>query len=341
MLEQTPENRALTAERVTRFLKKSGIWDISRDPASRNAFIQSLDPQIAEDFLERINGIIMGTPICQREIYEHARFVQNRETGEIAHSPAQPEFQKQILKKIILPTVKMLDPKDASQFAAASINLLHSFQDGNGRLARTIYFLMDPQLAELEEADAKKYLRDALGPEKRGINFNPAYIRGTLDKMIIQMSKSKDDKVYKVTGMENYDRITNESALLEASVGTDYVQRFAIARTIVEETFISFLGSREYIFAKPQEEIDSYLIPVPDSDDFRIDAYKLMDDMKDGENVTKWIGYCDVVRMHKFLALHFIFTDPEHFSSQEPGLNAKEFFEREAFEDYAEKVAQK
>ena len=339
ILPNTPENRTLTAKRVITFLKKSGIWALSRDPSKRDKLIQkTLDPQIAEDFLERLNGIIVGTPIHQREMYEHARVIANTETGEVAHVSSDPVFQKQIFKKIIVPTVKKLNTTDASEFASASINLLHAFHDGNGRLARTVYFLMNPDLAKLDEEQATKSLEGALSHHKSGINFNPGVIYGYLDKIILCESSSKDESIFDVTAIENFERIKADSELLEERADSEDAMGYAIARTIMEDQITAFMACREYIFKKPREERGKYLKENRDKKQILIDADVFMEDMTDDDNVNRWMGCYEIVKMWRFQHLANIFLEPDFYPRIKDGLTIKEYFESEVFAHYKEQA---
>lgn len=335
ILDDSPENRELTAQRIVTFIKKTGIWEKAHDPLKRDEFISKiLKPKSAEKFLERLNGIIVGTPIHQREIYKHPRRVINPETGESVHDAPLPKFQEIIFNRIVIPTVKQLKPSDAAEFSAAAINLLHSFQDGNGRLSRIVYFLMEPEFTKLNEKDVMGYIMETLGPEKQGMNFNPGIIYSDLNNLVLTMTSCRDKRVFQTEHIANFDRIEKESALLEEKIAEDNATKYAIARTIIESRFDSIIGSREYVFSKPQSEIDKFLVFDKTTDKISINADTLMDDMNSPENMAMWVNCYEKSKAWRIQSLADIFLNPDDYPSEEEGKNLKEYFEESVILSY-------
>lgn len=338
ILDDSPENRELTAQRIVTFIKKTGIWEKAHDPLKRDEFISKiLKPKSAEKFLERLNGIIVGTPIYQRKIYEHARGVINPETGELFHEASLPQFQEIIFNEIIIPTVNKLEPADAAEFSAAAINLLHSFQDGNGRLARVVYFLMEPDFGKLDEEVAMEHLKESLGPKKRGINFNPGLIYPELNHSVSKVTSCKDKRVFQTEDIANFERIEKESALLEEKIAEDNATKYAIARTIIEARFDSIIGSREYVFSKPQSEIEKFLVVDKNTNKISINADTLMDDMDSPENMGRWVNCYEKSKAWRIHCLADIFLNPDDYPSEEEGKNLKEYFEELTVLHYLDK----
>ena len=137
--ESTLENKKQGIEHAIDFLQRTGVFEMCADDEKKKQIIENLTTDEAVSFLERLNGIFIGMPIDDREALGNSGRLVSLVSGEAAYIPPEkPAIQKELIDRIILPTMKELDLDDAAVYAATNINLLHLFPDGNGRLARFI-----------------------------------------------------------------------------------------------------------------------------------------------------------------------------------------------------------
>lgn len=112
-------------------------------PGERQKFLSSLTTEEGIDWMTRINGIVMEKPISQRAM-DGASYVALQGMGQTAadYIPPRPERRLQLMKEIIEAIKDISDPKDQAYALGIAINLIHPFNDGNGRTSRIVSSLI-------------------------------------------------------------------------------------------------------------------------------------------------------------------------------------------------------
>ena len=183
--ESTKENRRKGAERIIEFLKESGTFAYLSSKEAKRSAVDSITVDQAIDFLERLNGIIINTPIHQREALVHSGVIRIESQDTPSYMPPDTATQY-ICIEIILKHMKAMDLGTAGTYAGIAINLLHMFPDGNGRLARLIDYLLidspDEEPFDLESEEGLEYLDKAM--RKRSMNTDPSIIEDEVNEII-------------------------------------------------------------------------------------------------------------------------------------------------------------
>lgn len=191
------ELRQERAEKLVRFLDKLGAQKYFDTLEHKQAFIKQLTFEDFTNLLTHINGIVRELSIGERQIYQPVNVTAADEGWGAAlgvkPSEMPPTKDKPRLLEYAFNRAKELeDPRDVGLLAAASINAVHPFGDGNGRTSRLVYDLLNYNYAGSERD--KKFLLAALSSEGRFItpDVDPSYLLyGSVIDLIIKEEFTK------------------------------------------------------------------------------------------------------------------------------------------------------
>ncbi len=331
-LEDNPENRLQQAKQLIRFLSKSGILSRITSDQDKSDFIQHLEQQEAEGLLERINGIILGIPIAQRAIYEFSGAVNvDPEKGKEYRLPAHPSMQRHILKEIVIPGIKSLSPEDAPEVLATEINLLHMFQDGNGRLARIAYLLTKPGLTIDGSGACLELMTKHLTTREGVMNFDPSFLEEDFRRAIFHTSHTKNPIVYSVSEVTH---IPEDIADFDIAHDPEYnglspreSKMMQVKHRYAIEPFDTLIALRETLFLRRKNVMD-FLVPGTENGSYAIDCKKLIDSMRDEEDFECLsLGFDFPKKMRAQMVIE-IYRYPDRFPSRISGVNLKGYFQQ-------------
>jgi Fic/DOC family len=338
----TPENRRESAERVLEFMERTGMMAVLNDPAAKKKFFQEdLDAEKAEELLSRLNGIITGQPIHEREMYMQTREITNPADGEILYSPPHPAIQKDMLAREVIPTIKKLPLSEAGKYAATQIVLLHSFPDGNGRLARLIELIMRPGSKLTSTEEGLEQIASTLTSNKGAVNWNTMHIATELDKLVLEMPITKDPLAKKIVSlMVTNFKVPEVSLEQYESMGQEEKnqhQAMAVLNEVLNTNRLNgFVALREFLFLRKGAAAIEYLVRKPgEKEEYMLNTQKLINEMtlEDIDHLATRLDTAKVIRMKLISGMYL---NPYAYKSPEPGLNLKEYYEREAI-DFARK----
>lgn len=139
-----------------RVVQLSGFDEILATPESRVEYVDSLTPEGFEQLLEFTNGIQTNLPGSYRGYVDRAQIITNESRKIIDIMPA-PEHKQELLGVVLQHAQETDILEDKAFLLAMGITTVHPFSEGNGRLARSIYYLLtegytpdDPKLKEVD-----------------------------------------------------------------------------------------------------------------------------------------------------------------------------------------------
>lgn len=316
------ENREKTSKRVIEFLKRIGFFELANDPIKKEKFIQeNLTIDKVEPILERLNGIIIGAPTNHREIYKNSGQVSSSEDRKVLYVPPHPGTQKVLLETMVLPAIKKLPLEDAAVLAALEINLLHMFPDGNGRLSRLVYLLMQPSTEVTDTPEGISLIESSLSERKGSLNFNPAFIEEELNEEVFKFSISKHPDVLLVNSALALDQsqrklATNENSQMAFDI---------LALALRDDGFDVTIGLREFIFKEKSQNADQYLIKRPDGS-FTINTLKILNEVHQQSDIQNLINYLNLTKTIRIRIAADIFLRPEKYKSKEENVTLRDHF---------------
>ncbi len=316
-LDDTIENREHTAGEVMEFLERTGIMEMFASTENKEKFIENLTPEKAEEFLERLNGIIIGAPINQREIYTYRSTIGNKHEKYPVYVSPDAQTQKQIMRRIIIPSLKRIAPENldaAAGFAAVSINLLHAFPDGNGRLARLVYLLLHPDEKITSTEEGKKIIEDYLGPRQGVYNFDPSLIQDQINSIVVTSiieGVSQENEVVEI-------EIKEDGVLSDQS---DFKQRGELVNIYKRDKGDFVYGIIKFYLSENKE-----LTKTQDGK-VSIDVKEVFDNLHSPDQMNRLYMCYQLVKALRFKAFAKLFENPQQFESPVPDFNLKEYFE--------------
>lgn len=152
-------------EKFDRLIQLTGFDEMLATPESRTDYIDSLRPDEFEDLLIQMNGFLINVPRSYRGYVADTQIIK----GHLRNVPQDimpaPE-DKRALMGDVLRTAQQAETLDDKAFILSiGINLVHPFAEGNGRLARSVYYLLtegykpgDPKLRQLIGSEGESLL---------------------------------------------------------------------------------------------------------------------------------------------------------------------------------------
>ncbi len=132
-----PDN--LGVEKLFKFLERIGFVDSMKDPVQFKEWLENLTFEEFQEHLIRINGIIREIPISKREI-DGSKVLVGSEMG-IEFLPPEDADKNELLKDVFEKLKHIPNIQDQGLLLYLSIQYLHLFKDGNGRLGRLLYYI--------------------------------------------------------------------------------------------------------------------------------------------------------------------------------------------------------
>lgn len=112
---------------------------------NKNSFLERWEKNDFETFkkdLIQINGLMRGIDVDKRQMDGDVVKIGNQR-GDLDYLPPQPEDKEELLREVFEGLKVANNQKDKALLIYLSIQDLHLFNDGNGRLGRTIYALLE------------------------------------------------------------------------------------------------------------------------------------------------------------------------------------------------------
>ncbi len=124
-----------------RVIQLSGFDDILATPESRLEYVDDLTLDQFEQLLEFVNAVQTNLPKSFRGYPDQSQVITNEEQKIIDIMPS-PEHKQELLG-IVLGYAQQADSlEDKAFLLAMGLTTVHPFSEGNGRLARSIYYLL-------------------------------------------------------------------------------------------------------------------------------------------------------------------------------------------------------
>jgi hypothetical protein len=315
--EQTVHNRKEGIEHTIEFLDRTGVFEVCADDKKKREVLDNLTREQALSFLERVNGILIGLPIDDREALEYSSNVIRGDTKEVVYMPVDnKDLQEQVIDKQILPALKELDLDDAAIYAATCINLLHMFPEGNGRLGRLINFMFCSDNADLFAEEGFKMLRRILVKRGGVLNCDPSLIEPEVKDIIEERVRGEDFKDTSIHFIPLKREGVNDGDITISNVSRQY---FETRAQIDAEDFN--LGIIAYL-SRNKADVDSF----KKDDGLEIDIDVFLNSVQTREQlIDLYISYQSIKTL-RYKIFTQLFTSPQKFQT-ENGMTLKELFE--------------
>lgn len=148
-------NRDRQFRKFDRVIQLSGFDEILHTPESRLEYVDDLTIEGFERLLEFTNGVQTNLPKSYRGYAKKTHIVTNEQRKVIDIMPS-PEHKQELLGLVLQYAKKADNLEDKAFLLAMGIITVHPFSEGNGRLSRSIYYLLtegyrpgDPNLQKI------------------------------------------------------------------------------------------------------------------------------------------------------------------------------------------------
>lgn len=140
--EQT--KRIEGAEKLLQLLEKTGGGQVLAKPESRRQLILQTDFAAFEDWLQRANGLSRGLRAkADRDVCRVASETPTMTAPDIADRRPLLVQAWEASRRILGPETEVNEQlEDVSLLLGGAINLIHPFEDGNGRISRLVSWLV-------------------------------------------------------------------------------------------------------------------------------------------------------------------------------------------------------
>ena len=184
VIDETSNYDSETLAKTVRVMDYLHASEVFSTPEKSKEFLGTLDYNEFKDWLGAVNGIERGIPRDERGKVGDS-FVQSKNAilgTEVEYRPPHTEFRDGLLKKAFEKAQSIDDPELAGLTLSLSINAIHYFEDGNGRVARFAYSLLSRGY-DGSEVDKKFYSSILENTEGRKI-VNPNPSESNIDKIV-------------------------------------------------------------------------------------------------------------------------------------------------------------
>jgi hypothetical protein len=150
--KEEEEQKIRGTEKIENFLERVVGNKNINNPDFFIDLLGKMDYEQFISYLKRVNGIVKEIPIKDRGAFKNESGVVNTSMMESTPEIVPPKKEKriEIMKEVFdkLKNLALSDREDKKEIISRSIFnsiiYLHPFNDGNGRTARTLYFLTSP-----------------------------------------------------------------------------------------------------------------------------------------------------------------------------------------------------
>ena len=133
------------------FFSESGATELFSDTIASKEFIKGLDFHGFKGYLDRINGIILNLPKDQRGPTNVNVEFGNQKTGDVEFLPPHPDDKDMLLEEIFNAFKVLEDTEDSAVLLYLGIQIIHDYDNGNGRTGRSIFNLLMKNRPILED----------------------------------------------------------------------------------------------------------------------------------------------------------------------------------------------
>jgi len=323
------KQRAVQAKNLVTFFDKTGYLKSMKDPKEKLRIITSMNVEELESMLKRLNGIITGRPIHEREIFTHGNDVLDVKTKDPLHIGAAPEVQRHMFEQDMLDALNKIDMEYVSDFIACSLNFIHMFPDGNGRLSRLVYFILSGESDEMDEEAQCAKIVELLEKSNSEFNFNPGYIYPTLDQLLLSDTPDLTFTEISPKYIEIFNHISKEKDLSEIDVEPDEKFKASIAGLMYEDPVTSVVASKQYSRSSGRNPKDYCVLS---EDGLKINAEKILTDMGHNKNTMEWTMIYENVKQWRYKALIDVYKHPSRYNYQDVQMSVRDFVRMKALQ---------
>lgn len=229
-IEKNTSNEALDLAKTVQIMDKLHASEIFETPELSKEFLDSLS---FEDFIkwtDFISGIETGTPISDRGIGSSSYIESYSRVTKASHCsylPPYSEFRVPLFYEAFKKAQSIEDPKTAGLTLSFAINIIHPYNDGNGRTGRVIYSLLSRGYSGSDED--KKYYSEILQNFSGRKSVNPNSLSAGLDKKITQeminesIEPDDDSQLARLSRISNPYRYADGSWVEAKDENEDYL----------------------------------------------------------------------------------------------------------------------
>lgn len=206
LAEEKQITKKETGEKVFDFLEQTKFLEIRRSDEKFNNWLQNISYEEYKNYLTRLNGIVREVPIKERKIDGASVEISIGGTGDTVYLPPQEEKKDELMSKTFEAFKKIPNLNDKALLSYYSIQAIHPFSDGNGRLGRLLYSLISE--------DGKFVTKDNLSDI---VNHNEDGRKGIAEGRNIFAEKILEPK-------ESYNLINRE--LIKEYFGEEFLKEY-------------------------------------------------------------------------------------------------------------------
>jgi len=289
----TPDN--LGVEKLFTFLKRIGFEGVIKNQAQFKEWLENVSFEEFQEHLIRINGIIREIPISKREIDGGKVFVGS-EIG-IEFLPPDDADKNELLKYVFEKLKDIPNIQDQGLLLYLSIQYLHLFKDGNGRLGRLLYYIIRKvqESSNLDINEMRELLcHDGETGKGREIFYSevipPANITNIVNQIVVKDLLSKEflrENRRPFSGLEAEFKVENNilSAGLKKSLEKILAEtggRFSFRDIIMVKYLENHRLLEEYKITLDETGMDEKMRALQKTI-YRYDAERLLSDISETE----------------------------------------------------------
>ena len=143
-----------------RMLEKLHAEDELATPEDSKQVIDSMNFDEFMRFISTVNGVERGISHSERGVASGSYIRSSAPGKHVEYLPPASENRKELLEEAFHKAQVLEDPEAAALTLGLSVNAIHYFLDGNGRVSRTLYTLLTKGYDGSTES--KKYYSDIL-----------------------------------------------------------------------------------------------------------------------------------------------------------------------------------
>jgi len=305
------ENREKRADAAWRFLslvknieafRGRKFEEIFSSEENKREFIENLKPEEFMELLNGINGILRHKERQDWAMDGHTVELRATLLPE-SYTPPRQEDKPELLRQTLSAAQEMDRNDDSLEdiglMAAAALNAIHPYLDGNGRTGRMMHLLLASNLGGETRLQLKEVLSET-GREK--ININPGWLKNDIDNLIkndlgIHDSAKNKDNVVGLTELISDGQeisISGKARLKNFKKEVKKTGRELFLGLLDRDEEYFFYAVYKFISSRPEK--DKYTMKFIGRS--RIMIYELIKDL-DQDDINQIIsGYYDIKKQY-------------------------------------------